>query len=162
MANRSMFRGWLLRVVGLVALVVGSAIDYASLRQIREAIGWLGGAATFMIGAGLLVVGSSMWSRGKKQLARGADEALLRDPRPPVVYLRSFLDDTTAARPVSPPIFGWAQLVGVHGGGAARQGVKTRSGRLLRSADQAMTVPNLVPLVSTSPTNSGATRSPTI
>ena len=105
-ANRSVLRGWLLRVTGLVVLIAGVAIDYASIRQIREAIGWFGGAVVFIIGSGLLVTGNALWTRGKKVLARTADEVLLHDTRPPVVYLRSFQDDLITKEVVSPPGFG--------------------------------------------------------
>jgi hypothetical protein len=48
-----------------------------------------------LVGIGLF--GSWLLVRGKRHLAPTADEVMAGDPRPPVVYLRVFLDDPTGA-----------------------------------------------------------------
>jgi TM2 domain-containing membrane protein YozV len=44
----------------------------------------------------LLVIAWRLWRRSRQYGALGADEAMARDPRPPVLYLRSFADDGAA------------------------------------------------------------------
>lgn len=44
----------------------------------------------------LVVVAWRLWRRSRQYGALGADEAMRRDPRPPVLYLRSFADDGEA------------------------------------------------------------------
>ncbi len=41
----------------------------------------------------LVVLAWRLWRRSRQYGALGADEAMARDPRPPVLYLRSFADD---------------------------------------------------------------------
>ncbi|MET9296821.1 transferase [Streptomyces sp. NPDC003077] len=52
------------------------------------------------LGAGLAALGAGVWilRRTRPRSARGAAQALLADGRAPVLYLRSFADDDTAAR----------------------------------------------------------------
>ena len=40
-----------------------------------------------------------LWRRGRKLAALEAQEVLKRDPRSPVLYLRSFVDDSNSCRP---------------------------------------------------------------
>jgi TM2 domain-containing membrane protein YozV len=44
----------------------------------------------------LVVLAWRLWRRSRQYGALGADEAMARDPRPPVLYLRSFADDGEA------------------------------------------------------------------
>jgi TM2 domain-containing membrane protein YozV len=44
----------------------------------------------------LVAIAWRLWRRSRKYGALGADEAMARDPRPPVLYLRSFADDGEA------------------------------------------------------------------
>jgi len=51
--------------------------------------------------AGLLtIVWAFIYKRGKRYQAVSAEEAREKDPRPPVIYLRSFKDDKRAGRPL--------------------------------------------------------------
>ncbi len=55
----------------------------------------------------LALVAWRLWRRSRRHEAISADEALARDPRPPVVYLRSFRDDGEAVIEGGTPIH-WA------------------------------------------------------
>jgi len=52
---------------------------------------WFGAAI-----AALMALAWRLWRRSRQYGALGADEAMARDPRPPVLYLRSFADDGEA------------------------------------------------------------------
>ena len=80
----------LLVPVFLYALMASDPAIEAQL----EARGWdtpLGAAI-----AVLTLVAWRLWRRSRKYGALGADAAMARDPRPPILYLRSFADDGEA------------------------------------------------------------------
>ncbi len=104
-------KGWLLRGVGTAVIVVGSAFGLAGLPVALKAIPQADslsvveklGAGVGAAIAGALVFsllarcGVRMWVTGKRYIADSATDELLRDPRPPVLYLRSFEHDFTTA-----------------------------------------------------------------
>ncbi len=49
-----------------------------------------------LAGLALVVGGWRLWQRSRRYEALDADQAMARDPRPPVLYLRSFADDGLA------------------------------------------------------------------
>lgn len=59
-----------------------------------ERQGW--DTALSLIATALIVVAWRLWRRSRQYGALGADEAMARDPRAPVLYLRSFADDGAA------------------------------------------------------------------
>ncbi len=88
----------LLRIV--LANVMAPAVLYTVITQDpqldaeadRQSWGpWLAGFSVV-----LLIVAWRLWRRSRQYSALGADEAMARDPRPPVLYLRSFADDGEA------------------------------------------------------------------
>jgi hypothetical protein len=50
-----------------------------------------------LVGGTLYAIGGHLYRRGKKATAVPAEQILKSDPRPPVVYLRSFRDDSATA-----------------------------------------------------------------
>ena len=56
-----------------------------------ERQGW--DTALSLVATVLIIVAWRLWRRSRQYGALGADEAMARDPRPPVLYLRSFADD---------------------------------------------------------------------
>lgn len=59
----------------------------------------------------LITVGViQMFLRARKFTAASAEEVLTADPRPPVIYMRSFKDDAAASMPVMSGPPGWAVL----------------------------------------------------
>ena len=94
-------RGKLLQILG--ALLLLSAVfaflrlqvfiaDHLSLPSWQAYA--VGGPIIFILG----VAGVATYSTGKKITAKAAAALAVRDPRPPVLYLRSFKDDSIAAR----------------------------------------------------------------
>jgi hypothetical protein len=67
-----------------------------AVRQISRRGDWSGFLlAVVLIALGM--VGSWLLIRGKRHLAPTAEEVMTADPRPPVIYLRVFRDDSTGA-----------------------------------------------------------------
>jgi hypothetical protein len=60
----------------------------------------------------IYVFASKLLLRGRRLMASSAEEILARDTRPPVIYMRSFKDDQTAAQMIQPAAIGWAFLFG--------------------------------------------------
>jgi len=58
---------------------------------------WLEIALVFVLGTLVWRAGHKYSKLGKKHRARSADDLVTKDPRPPVIYLRSFLDDPIAS-----------------------------------------------------------------
>lgn len=71
-------------------------------------VGFVGAFLNPIVGIALWIGGSSFsgWllARGKRYRAHGADDVLARDPRRPVLYLRSFGADGKAAEKVGRPL----------------------------------------------------------
>lgn len=65
-----------------------------STRASGSADDWEAAAALVFYACG--IVSSRIWRRSRQQEAPDAAEAMRRDPRPPVLYLRSFRDDDEA------------------------------------------------------------------
>jgi hypothetical protein len=61
----------------------------------------------------LLLAAWRLWRRSRQHEALGADEAMALDPRPPILYLRSFQDDTdsTIADDASAWTRGWLKIL---------------------------------------------------
>lgn len=81
---RSRLKGRLWQSAGIVFFIIGFLLLGAT------------GLGLMLVVFGILGVHCIL--RGKRHLALAATELLARDPRPPVIYLRSFLADTQAAR----------------------------------------------------------------
>jgi uncharacterized RDD family membrane protein YckC len=84
----------LLTLVGVVFIVVGVLLDLAWFKTATKIEGvWIIG----VIGVVCFSSGVGCYRLGKKLRAESAEEILARDPRPPVLYLRSFRDDEKTA-----------------------------------------------------------------
>ncbi len=65
--------------------------------NLPSAVAWFGGLASGIIGFCLLGEGARQFAKARRHMALVADEVLRTDPRPGILYLRSFiLDDETA------------------------------------------------------------------
>jgi len=90
-----------LSVVGLRVLAIAFGLGAAflvlgvKLGGFRE--GWLG-AILLLVAAFLAGVTVKLWNLARRAAALSGTEALKKDPRAPVVYLRSFVDDPKAAQ----------------------------------------------------------------
>lgn len=112
-----MVSGNTLRRVGWVALIVGAAMVLAGLvigggpYPARGLTGteWLVRVALMGVGAMLAVWGRKALARQRLMDVTSSDAALAADPRPPVLYLRSFQDDEDGGR--------FAELTPGHFGG---------------------------------------------
>lgn len=73
--------------LAFVILVGGLALAFATLRT----LGLSGGMGAVVAGLGAVVI--PMIIRARQHLARGGEEAMRRDPRPHILFLRQFSDD---------------------------------------------------------------------
>ena len=84
----------------LLANVLTPVLLYALISEDRVAteahLGETWEVALSLLGTAACVVAWRLWRRSQRHEALDADEAMARDPRPPVLYLRSFRDDGTA------------------------------------------------------------------
>lgn len=85
--------GWTLKTIGLLIIAVSFAVFLAA-RPIADEEGYVVGFLVAMIAAILGVIGSRLYRLGKQYAARERAAKTLEDPRPPVLYLRAFRDDT--------------------------------------------------------------------
>ena len=72
-------------------LIWSLLIDDPGFNARVESAGWIGWPE--MLSLALAVVGWRVWRRSRRHETISADEAMALDPRPPVLYLRSFRDD---------------------------------------------------------------------
>jgi hypothetical protein len=95
---RSPLKGWPLRILGIVLMLGAAGLAIGASGVLVAGEGALKAAAIpIMAVAGVLApTGVAAWRHARQHLALTAAEALGRDPRPPVVYLRSFRDDRLA------------------------------------------------------------------
>jgi len=73
------------------AFLYGAMVSDPVVEAALEDSGWDVGLGAVI--AVLVVFAWRLWRRSRQYGALGADEAMARDPRPPVLYLRSFADD---------------------------------------------------------------------
>lgn len=85
-----------------VAYLIGVLFVPRLIEELNHNSGNLG---TWLEIAFVLTLGTPLWwaghkynRKGKKLSVPSADDLVVRDPRPPVVYLRSFLDDPVASK----------------------------------------------------------------
>lgn len=107
--------GLALRLTTSAALVLSGLGTITFLQLANIANGPLTGdrdvdAARVVFGLGALwltAVASVLWRNGRRLSAPTATQVMRRDPRPPVLYLRSFRDDTVTSRQITPlyPMF---------------------------------------------------------
>lgn len=87
-------RAWLLKLVianlALPALVYGLLSDAESAPDLEES-GW--DMTLSVVGIGLMLLMMALFRRSRRHEAVSAAQAMADDPRPPVLYLRSFQDD---------------------------------------------------------------------
>ncbi len=76
------------------AVLMSFVTDDPVLEAKAEREGWYGWLSA--VAVVLMLVAWRLWRRSRQYGALGADEAMARDPRPPVLYLRSFADDGDA------------------------------------------------------------------
>jgi TM2 domain-containing membrane protein YozV len=76
------------------ALLYGAIYVNPVAESALEANGW--GDAGSAVSCALLIVAWRLWRCSRRFDAISADEAMALDPRPPVLYLRSFQDDAVA------------------------------------------------------------------
>ncbi len=93
--------GTILKFSG-IALMIAAFAGAALLAIVNDGSipRWAPGA----LAAALGVPGAALYRRGRKHFAVSARELLERDPRPPVIYLRSFQADKEAAAAVTSPV----------------------------------------------------------
>lgn len=100
--------GGLLLFVGTALALFGVAIVRSTLFDIFEKPEtlsfdrWVFAAVCLVLAVAGIIVGELGWKtyrRGKKFVTESAEEALAKDPRKPVVYIRSFRDDTKLLTP---------------------------------------------------------------
>jgi hypothetical protein len=98
----SLLVGWTARIAGTVLISAATVAGFAALTATRSDLpvaGRLGIMALLAAAAALLGgAGRRFWRFGKRRLAAVAAEEVIADPRPPVLYLRSFADDPVAAQ----------------------------------------------------------------
>ncbi|MCA1678406.1 MAG: hypothetical protein LC777_05375 [Actinobacteria bacterium] len=102
--------GWGLRLAGSIALVVSGLSLITFLQLANIASGDLTGGrdvgpARVVFGLGavwLTAAATTLWRTGRRLGAPTAHQLMRRDPRPPIVYLRSFRDDAITSRQVVP------------------------------------------------------------
>jgi len=105
---------WLWQFLGSTLIVIGVLgvlAVFASHGSLKQEIGeLLDGPIASAVAAGLFALASSIgvvcFNHGKKLKAASARDLILPDSRPPVLYLRSFRDDSVAANIRNTGIFG--------------------------------------------------------
>jgi hypothetical protein len=94
--------GIALRLLGYalmaVASLVGGSLLFAFNPQSGNLGTWLKIALVFALGTLVSRAGHKYYKMGTKLSSPSAEDSIAKDPRPPVVYLRSFLDDSLASR----------------------------------------------------------------
>jgi hypothetical protein len=104
-------RGRMLQIAGVICIVLGVAVMWFSPHLIPFLRGGQGTGgsitgrivfAAFALGIGILCKGVLNLNLSRQYFAPSADELLRRDPRPPVVYLRTF--DADDIDPPSPTV----------------------------------------------------------
>lgn len=93
-------RGCLYKTIGAPLALAGAFCAFAASQSMRPSMrmDWEDGALLGAAGVVMLTVGGALLTRGKKLTAPTAEEVLAKDPRPPVVYLRSFEGDAPASK----------------------------------------------------------------
>lgn len=89
-------RGALLVALGWI-LFVAAAVFVILALSIR---GFVPSILLFAVAGATASAGVATYNQGRRHLARPAERVLASDARPPVLYLRSFREDVTAARVV--------------------------------------------------------------
>lgn len=91
--NRRLF-GLALKLVGLLMLVIAGGLSLA----LRHAAELLGGAewVVYLLAACFGALGYWLWKAGKQLRVLSVDEAMAKDKRAPILYLRSFQSDHAA------------------------------------------------------------------
>lgn len=77
--------GWMAILVGVALMAIGGVIVLTAGQDT--------GCGVMALAVGLLLGGGLLALRGKRLRQPSAEELLARDPRPPVLYLRSFADE---------------------------------------------------------------------
>jgi hypothetical protein len=102
-AKKAQLKGRLLKLSGLVMFSVAGVLAYIGTANYIESEGH-----SFLpfilslLGIPLIVYGKQSYKRGKLLNARSADNLLSKDTRPPVLYLRSFIEDETTSSEIGP------------------------------------------------------------
>jgi len=91
-------RARLLKVSG-VALLMIAVLGLIALQAIWQQAPFWQSALLFALLVVVVAVGIGSYTRGKRMSAPPADALIASDPRPPVLYLRSFKDDLVTAEP---------------------------------------------------------------
>ncbi|MEE1753968.1 hypothetical protein [Streptomyces sp. SP18CS02] len=103
-SRRSRIKGRLLTAAGSALLLLGSFGVFGARILTRDPGRGLfetfwQDLVTVLIGGGIVCgTGGLLYSRGQRHLQPTAEEVTARDTRPPVLYLRSFLDDSVTRR----------------------------------------------------------------
>ncbi len=110
--------GMLLTPAGVFLIVVGFLFEKAWFHTATKVEGaWIVG----VIGAVFFSGGVGCYRLGRKLKAESAEEILARDPRPPVLYLRSFHTDAKAATTVKEPRIPFTPQLGIGGLGTEEE-----------------------------------------
>ena len=102
-AKKAQLTGRLLKLSGLVMFSVAGVLAYIGARNFIESEGH-----SFLpfilslLAIPLIVYGKQSYRRGKQLTAGSADNLLSKDIRPPVLYLRSFVEDETTSSEIGP------------------------------------------------------------
>ena len=91
-------RARLLKVSG-VALLMIAVLGLIAFQAIWQQAPFWQSALLFALLVVVVAVGIGSYTRGKRMSAPPADALIASDPRPPVLYLRSFKDDLVTAEP---------------------------------------------------------------
>ena len=105
--QQSRLRAFLFKVLGITFVALGIAI-FLSAKSLASGAGeiilaYVIGALFGGLGGLFSQLGRSAYIQGKKHLASSAEAKLAEDTRPPVLYLRSFLDEKLDAAGGPPP-----------------------------------------------------------
>jgi hypothetical protein len=92
-----LFGGALKWAAYLIWLLVFGPIDRLNHHS-GDLGAWLEIALGFVLGTLVWKAGHRYSMLAKKHSSPSADDLVAKDPRPPVIYLRSFLDDSVAAK----------------------------------------------------------------
>lgn len=92
--RRATLLWWLMANLLALPLLAALLDTHDHLSQFLAAKGWDTGMS--IAGSALVLVLWRLWTFSRRHLAPSADEAQRADPRPPILYLRSFADDATS------------------------------------------------------------------
>lgn len=85
-----------------VASLVGGSLLFVLIGELNHQPGnlatWIMAALVFAFGILVWRAGRNLYKMGMKQSVPSAADLVAKDPRPPVIYLRSFLADAVASR----------------------------------------------------------------